>query len=819
MGGTGWRRRSARWTTARAARRDRRVDGGAGREESRFGSTFGTVPVGRVARLRRLAGQPRDGRQPGQPRRPPRHRGRAGASRSAGSERGRAVSVLPDRLRHDTAPAICRGVIWSIVPECAHQRPDPRQPPVRHPRRAPSCSGRRSRTCPVGVHLAVVDPGVGTARRGDRAPGRRVATGWWGRTTGCWCRPPSASAASWRRTALENRALWRDAVSHTFHGRDIFAPVAAHLAGGHADRRGRARHRRRRCLVPLAFPKARVRDGGLDTSVLFIDAFGNCRLAGQPADLAALAWRLEPGDRFMVRIGARILAVTWQATFGAVASRRAAAVRGCGLRRAGARREPGLGGGAARPRHGRARAHRARLADAGRSPDRGRRPDLPVPPRDRARHPRHLAQLDPGEVLLVAGPSGCGKSTLIRALNGLIPHAYRGELAGPSASRPADRRAAAPRPRPPGRHGAPGPSQAAGGIDRARRARVRSGEPGHPAGEIDRAMRDASIARAASCISPTARPISCRAARPSSSQSPARSCSSPASWCSTSRSPTSIRWPPQRLLALLRRLADAGTAVVIVEHRVEDALLARPIACSTSTRAASATSARWPASSRSPTRAASSCRSRSRSHARARASEARCRLAPPRPSDGLRRPGARGSSGAASTPATTESRAATTSAPRSVGAETVAVLGPNGSGKTTLFKTAIGLVPRDRRRRARRRSVDRRAAAWPTWPRPSGTCSRTPPRCSSRATVREELLFGPRNLGRDADGFETLVATTRCAGWTWRGARHPRPAADDPLLRAAEAARLWRSRSPWSRGRWYLTSRRPGRTIAARRHS
>jgi energy-coupling factor transport system ATP-binding protein len=35
-----------------------------------------------------------------------------------------------------------------------------------------------------------------------------------------------------------------------------------------------------------------------------------------------------------------------------------------------------------------------------------------------------------GEVLLVAGPSGCGKSTLIRAINGLIPHAYPGELTG-----------------------------------------------------------------------------------------------------------------------------------------------------------------------------------------------------------------------------------------------------------------------------------------------------------------------------------------------------------------------------------------------------
>lgn len=38
--------------------------------------------------------------------------------------------------------------------------------------------------------------------------------------------------------------------------------------------------------------------------------------------------------------------------------------------------------------------------------------------------------VNPGEILLVAGPSGCGKSTLIRAINGLIPHAYPGELTG-----------------------------------------------------------------------------------------------------------------------------------------------------------------------------------------------------------------------------------------------------------------------------------------------------------------------------------------------------------------------------------------------------
>jgi S-adenosylmethionine hydrolase len=72
-------------------------------------------------------------------------------------------------------------------------------------------------------------------------------------------------------------------------------------------------------LVPLAIPDATARDGVLETSVLFVDSFGNCRLAGQPADLASLLDRLEPGDRFRVRIGGgEPVEIAWQPTFGAV---------------------------------------------------------------------------------------------------------------------------------------------------------------------------------------------------------------------------------------------------------------------------------------------------------------------------------------------------------------------------------------------------------------------------------------------------------------------------------------------------------------------
>jgi energy-coupling factor transport system ATP-binding protein len=88
--------------------------------------------------------------------------------------------------------------------------------------------------------------------------------------------------------------------------------------------------------------------------------------------------------------------------------------------------------------------------------------------------------------------------------------------------------------------------------------------------------------------------------------------------------------------------------------------------------------------------------------------------------------------------------------------EVVAVLGPNGSGKTTLFKTAIGLVPPsggeilvDGETTAGR-SVAELATVF-------GYVFQNPSQMLFAPTVREELLFGPRNLGRDPARFDELV--------------------------------------------------------------
>jgi S-adenosylmethionine hydrolase len=169
---------------------------------------------------------------------------------------------------------------------------------------------------PIGVHLAVVDPGVGTQRRaiaiqverGDRLVGP---------DNGLLMPAAERLGGIVAAHELTNRSLWRETISSTFHGRDLFAPVAAHLAiGTPIGDVGAAVQPD--SLVGLVFPSPQVSDGGLDTSVLFVDAFGNARLAGETSDLAQLRGSLEAGDMFTVRIGARILAVPWQDTFGSV---------------------------------------------------------------------------------------------------------------------------------------------------------------------------------------------------------------------------------------------------------------------------------------------------------------------------------------------------------------------------------------------------------------------------------------------------------------------------------------------------------------------
>ena len=119
------------------------------------------------------------------------------------------------------------------------------------------------------VHVVVVDPGVGSARKAIAVQtAKSVFVG------------PDNGVLSWALAkekiraihALENEAYFLQPVSRTFHGRDVFAPVAAHLSRGVAIQKfGPAL----KDFVRLAWPEPRVQRGGFAGEVVYIDRFGN----------------------------------------------------------------------------------------------------------------------------------------------------------------------------------------------------------------------------------------------------------------------------------------------------------------------------------------------------------------------------------------------------------------------------------------------------------------------------------------------------------------------------------------------------------------
>jgi S-adenosylmethionine hydrolase len=175
---------------------------------------------------------------------------------------------------------------------------------------------------PVGVHVAVVDPGVGT----ERLPiALRAARGDFlvGPDNGLLVPAADRLGGIVEARVLENRALMLQGTSSTFHGRDVFAPIAAHLATGTPFAAvGPALPIAG--LVRLAFPEPEVVEGALATAVLHVDSFGNVRLAAGPDDLERAVGALEAGRPLIVEFPAAdgrpavVERTTWQHTFGRV---------------------------------------------------------------------------------------------------------------------------------------------------------------------------------------------------------------------------------------------------------------------------------------------------------------------------------------------------------------------------------------------------------------------------------------------------------------------------------------------------------------------
>jgi S-adenosylmethionine hydrolase len=135
---------------------------------------------------------------------------------------------------------------------------------------------------PVGVHVAVVDPGVGTARR---AVAVETPAGLFvGPDNGLLPAAAAALGGATRVVVLDNAEWHLPAVSATFHGRDVFAPVAARLAMGD-NLLDAGTEVQVSTLVRLPDPVVVLGDGWLEAEVTAVDRFGNVQLAASAPDL------------------------------------------------------------------------------------------------------------------------------------------------------------------------------------------------------------------------------------------------------------------------------------------------------------------------------------------------------------------------------------------------------------------------------------------------------------------------------------------------------------------------------------------------------
>jgi len=220
-----------------------------------------------------------------------------------------------------SAPAVCRGVMFGIAPD-ANIIDINHQIPRYSIRDGAGTLVFALPHMPIGVHLAVVDPGVGTERR---AIAIRVGRGdiLVGPDNGLLVPAAERLGGIVEVRTLENRALMLPVISSSFHGRDVFAPIAAHLAMG-TPLESVGPTVDAASLVRLTAPSPTIRPGELESVIVHVLVFGNLTFAGTPADLEAGIGPLEAGRRLVVEFPAHegqpavCESTVWAETFGRV---------------------------------------------------------------------------------------------------------------------------------------------------------------------------------------------------------------------------------------------------------------------------------------------------------------------------------------------------------------------------------------------------------------------------------------------------------------------------------------------------------------------
>lgn len=201
------------------------------------------------------------------------------------------ISLLTDYGTNDEFVGVMKSVITDMAPhvritDLTHGVP------AFDVRAGSLALARAIQYVPAGIVIAVVDPGVGSARRAiavEVAGGRGILLG---PDNGLLTSAAAMAGGAERAFELTNTDLHLQAPGATFAGRDVFAPVAAFLCnGGTLEEVGQEIDTASVMpgLVPI--PTETTHDtygAGLKCEVTWVDAFGNCQLNAGPDDIAHL---------------------------------------------------------------------------------------------------------------------------------------------------------------------------------------------------------------------------------------------------------------------------------------------------------------------------------------------------------------------------------------------------------------------------------------------------------------------------------------------------------------------------------------------------
>ncbi|HUZ52181.1 MAG TPA: SAM-dependent chlorinase/fluorinase [Streptosporangiaceae bacterium] len=223
------------------------------------------------------------------------------------------LTFLTDFGLEDGFVAACHGVAARIAPATRIIDITHLVPPG-DVRRGAAVLAQTVPAMPLAVHVAVVDPGVGSARRAiaiEASGGILV-----GPDNGLLSWAVSALGGATRAVLLTNDKLWNHPVSKTFHGRDIFMPVASHLVTG-TDMTEAGTEVDIADLVMLATPTSRMLDREAEGEVLSVDRFGNVQLSIPTAAAADLG--IAIGSSLIIRCNRRELTAPYLETFGSAA--------------------------------------------------------------------------------------------------------------------------------------------------------------------------------------------------------------------------------------------------------------------------------------------------------------------------------------------------------------------------------------------------------------------------------------------------------------------------------------------------------------------